>query len=212
LKIGPASALAGLALSWLLYAPFGGWQTLPRMLQERSAYLANSPWQIMKYLLVNLGGWSSENALRLSTRLPNWLFAVSVLLIILWVFNFRPKRWRRPPLNPDEAEQALWRALTVTSLFYLLIGSFWFQHWYVLWLVAPAALLLESSLTRSWLPWLSFGVLTSNMLMSFYLAAVPEMAGFQAPIQRQLLSVGLIWGPRMIALIISRLVSIWGTR
>jgi hypothetical protein len=36
-----------LLLSWLLYAPFGGWGTLPRMLAERSIFLANSPWHVL---------------------------------------------------------------------------------------------------------------------------------------------------------------------
>ncbi len=33
---------AGLLISWLLYAPLGGWETLPRMLSERARYVANS--------------------------------------------------------------------------------------------------------------------------------------------------------------------------
>ncbi len=209
LKIGLASALSGVVLSWLLYAPFGGWQTLPRMLQERSAYLANSLWRIMRYLLINLGGWSGGNAHQLSTRLSSWLFAASALLIILWMFNFRPKCWRRSPFSDDEAEYALWRALVATSLLYLLVGSFWFQHWYVLWLAAPATLLPESWLTRFMLPWLAFGALSSNMLMSFFLATVPDMEVFPALTQGHLLSVGLIWGPVLFATIISWLAGRW---
>lgn len=208
LKIGLACLLSGLFLSWLLYAPFGGWQTLPRMLQERSAHLANSPWQIIKYLLVNLAGMPDGNAFQLCIRLPNWLFAAGALLGALWMFNFRPNRWRKPPFTSAEYERALWRALAATSLLYLLVGSFWFQHWYVLWLAAPAVLLPESPLTRSALPWLAFGALASNMLMSFFLAIVPGMTGFPEPIQSQLLSVGLIWGPMLLTIIISRLVNL----
>jgi len=50
------------------------------------------------------------------------------------------------------AEPAAWRVTTLgatllffigaaVTLVYLLIGSFWFQHWYLLWVLAPAALL-----------------------------------------------------------------------
>jgi len=206
LKIGLASLVSGLVLSWVLYAPFGGWQTLPRMLQERSAFLANSPWQIVKYLLVELGGWSSGRALQLSTRLSTWLFGIGALLIPLVMFNFRPKRWRRPPVTSQEAEQILWRTLAAISIIYLLVGSFWFQHWYILWLLVPAVLLPESLSIRSILPWLVFGALASNVFMSFFLATTSEAAKAMLPIGNHLLSVGLIWGPALFSIIFFRLV------
>jgi len=209
LKIGLASALSGLALSWLLYAPFGGWQTLPRMLQERSAHLANSLWEIVKYLLIEWGGWSDGEAFQLSIRLPNWLFGIGALLIALWMFNFRPKRWRSLPLTSQEADQRLWRTLAITSLLYLLIGSFWFQHWYVLWLLAPAALLPKSLLTRSMLPWLAFGALASNMLISFILTDISSTVRTEPPFSTNLLTVGLIWGPMLFALVILLLFKRW---
>jgi Gpi18-like mannosyltransferase len=209
LKIGLASAISGLALSWLLYAPFGGWQTLPRMLQERSAYLANSIWEIVNYLLIEWGGWSSGRAFQLSIRLPNWLFGIGALLITLWMFNFRPKRWRSPPLTSHEADQSLWRTLAVTSMLYLLIGSFWFQHWYVLWLLAPAVLLPKSLLTRSMLPWLAFGALSSNMIMSFFLTNKYSTIGTTPPFSTDLLAVGLIWGPILFAFVIFLLSNRW---
>ena len=42
----------------------------------------------------------------------------------------------------------LWHALLVVSMLYLVVGSFWFQPWYVLWVIAPAALLPGSRFTR----------------------------------------------------------------
>ena len=45
LTLVAAATATGLLLSWLLYAPFGGWGSLPRMLSERAAFLSNSPWQ-----------------------------------------------------------------------------------------------------------------------------------------------------------------------
>lgn len=196
LKIGLASAASGLVLSWLLYAPFGGWQSLPRMLHERSAYLANSPWRILKSLLINRWGWTVDRAHQLSTGLPNWLFAAGSLLIPLWMFNWRPKRWRKAPIPPEGADQTLWRTLVAVSMLYLVIGSFWFQHWYVLWVLAPAALLPGSRFTRFILPWLVFGALSANFAMDFLLATMLKTS---PPVPGYILAVGIIWGPAMIA-------------
>ncbi len=196
LKIGLASAASGLALSWLLYAPFGGWQTLPRMLQERSEFLTNSSWRILKHLLINQWGWPAGSAHRLSVSLPGWLFAVGAWLIPLWLFNFRPKRWRSAPISPEEADAKLWRALAVVSMLSLLVGSFWFQHWYVLWVFAPAVLLPDSQFTRSALPWLAFGTISSNVGMDFLLnMAIKRLP----PLVNYISAVAMIWGPVLIA-------------
>ncbi len=196
LAVGAAGAAAGVALSWLLYAPFDGWQTLPRMLRERSLYLANSPWRILRTLLMTRLGWPKERAHRLSTGLPNWLFAVGGLLIPLWSFNFRIRGWRDTPVLPQQADRLLWRALTATSLLYLLVGSFWFQHWYILWVLAPASLLADSRFTRSMLPWLSFGALTANAAMDYLLNTTLKTA---PAINGYILVVVIIWSPAVIA-------------
>ena len=197
LKIGLAAAVSGLVLSWLLYAPFGGWQTLPRMLQERSKFLANSPWRVLKYMLTNRWGWPMESAHQFTLGLSNGLFIAGALLIPLWMFNFRPKRWRSPQITTGEADQKLWRALVAISMVYLLVGSFWFQHWYVLWALAPAALVPDSRLTRFVLPWLAFGALSANVVMSFLVATVLKT---EPPIVKYVLSVAIIWGPALIAI------------
>lgn len=197
LKIGLAGAASGLVLSWLLYAPFGGWQTLPRMLRERSAFLANSPWRILKYLLTKVWGWPRQSAHQLSINLPTRLFIAGALLVPLWMFNFRPKRWRSAETTVEEGNQKLWRALAAISMLYLLVGSFWFQHWYVLWALAPAVLMPDSRLTRSVLPWLAFGALSSNMMIGFLLATVFKTAPL---IANYVSSVAMIWGPALIAI------------
>jgi len=197
LKIGLASLTSGLALSWLLYAPLGGWQTLPRMLNERSEFLANSLWRVLNHQLIYRWGWSTQSAHQLSTGLPNWLFAAGALIIPLWVFNFRPKRWRNAStIIPAEADRMLWSALTAISMMYLLVGSFWFQHWYVLWVLAPAVLLPDSRFTRSMLPWLVFGALSSSMAMSFLLATTLKTA---PRIVNYISVLIIIWGPLLIA-------------
>lgn len=207
LKVGLASIVSGLALSWMLYAPFGGWGSLPRMLQERSEFVANSLWRIMQYLLIKNWDLPAESAHQLSITLPSWLFAISALLLSLWMYNFRPKRWRSASVASEGADRILWRALVATSMLYLLVGSFWFQHWYVLWVIAPAALLPESRFTRFVLPWLAFGALSSNVGMDFLLT--PELLKLQF-LMKYLLPVLATWAPAMFAAIILTLLRRWG--
>jgi hypothetical protein len=197
LKIGLASLVSGLTLSWLLYAPFGGWGSLPRMLDERSRFLANSGWNILYELLDNHWGWLRQNARQLTTNLANWLFLAGALIIPLWTFNFRPARWRSEnTFDPIEAKLKLWRTLTAVSMTYILVGTFWFQHWYVLWVLAPAVLSPNHHFIRSILLWLVFGALTSNVAMSFMLVTILE----DAPrIVRYTTVVIIIWGPSLVA-------------
>ena len=82
-------------------------------------------------------------------------------------------------------------------MLYLLVGSFWFQHWYVLWVLAPAVLLPDSRLSRAVLPWLAFGALSANVAMSFLAATVLEPG---PSIVNYTLPVVMIWGPALIAI------------
>ena len=73
-----------------------------------------------------------------------------------------------------------------------MIGSFWFQFWYVLWVLAPAALVPQSRLTRWVVPWLSFGAMSSQLLGDY----LPLLAG--PPLDRTgraFAVVGMIWLP-----------------
>jgi hypothetical protein len=208
LKIGLFGAVNGLVLSWLLYAPFGGWQSLPRMLHERSEFLANSLWRILKYLLIHQWGWHTESAHQLSVGLPSLLFAIGALLIPLWMFNVLSKR-RYSGFITLEEDPKLWQALIVTSMLSLLVGSFWFQHWYVLWIIAPAALLPDSRFTRSVLPWLAFGALSSNVAMDFLLTTATKTS---SPILNSSLAVVIIWAPVTLAIAVLALLQWSGKR
>jgi hypothetical protein len=86
--------------------------------------------------------------------------------------------------------------LAAAGLLYLVAGSFWFQHWYLLWVLAPAALLPEGRFTRSVLPWLSFGALSANVGVDFLLAILPAPPPV---IGMDLLTVAIIWGPGLVA-------------
>jgi hypothetical protein len=206
LKVGLVSAVSGLAFSWMLYAPFDGWGSLPRMLQERSEFLANSLWRILNFLLLYRWKWPTANAHRLSINLPIWLFSIGALLITLWMFNFRPKRWRHVVIDSEESQKILWRALAAASGLYLVVGSFWFQHWYVLWVLAPAALLPVSRFVRWILPWLAFGALTSNVAMDFLLNTTQKGS---RTITKYILPVVMIWGPILIVAILSTVIQRW---
>ena len=200
IKVSLTSTASGMALSWILYAPFGGWGSLPRMLQERSEFLANSPWRIFNFLALYYWRLPKDLAHQISVNLPNWLFAISALLIILWMFNFRPRRWRNESIASEDTHQTVWRTLQAVSILYLIVGSFWFQHWYVLWVLAPAALLPGSRFTRSLLPWLAFGALSSNVAIDFLLHSALEGS---RSISKYIWPVVIIWGPFLIATIIS---------
>ena len=105
----------------------------------------------------------------------------------------------REPITLEETNQKLWHALAATSVLYLLVGSFWFQHWYVLWVLAPAALVPNSRFTRSVLPWLIFGALGSNVAMDFLLSGMIKTS---PPIVKYTLVVVMIWGPALLAVVI----------
>jgi hypothetical protein len=195
LRIFLSGSASGVVLSWLMYLPFGGWQTIPRMLQERLKFLANSLWQILNYLLTTSWGWSSKNAHDLTTQLPTWLFGLSALLISVWFFYFWSKHWRGDGFHPPEKKQILWRAMLAVSILYLLVGSYWLQPWYFLWVLAPTVLLPKSQLTRFILPWLVFGALSSNVIMDF-IANTPNIT--LPPLTKYILPVAIIWGPALL--------------
>ncbi|HSR20174.1 MAG TPA: hypothetical protein VLL49_04595 [Anaerolineales bacterium] len=196
LRIGVLGAVSGLVLSWLLYAPLGGWETLPRMLHERSQLMANSPWFVVKRVLVQWWYWSPGYAQQFSVNIAYWISAIVALLVPLWIFNFRPRRWRSAPIPPEESDQKLWRALAVVSMLYLSVGAFWFQHWYVLWALAPAVLLPRSRTLHTVLAWLAFGALTSNLVMSFLFATLLENT---KSLVIYVVPVVIIWGPALVA-------------
>ena len=194
--LAAAAATAGLLLSWLLYAPFGGWTSLPRMLDERAAHLANSPWRVLFNYLDIEREWPRQAARELTVRLSTVLFAISAVVASLWMLDFRPQRWKAAPTPDWRDDRLLWRSLAAVILLYLLVGSFWFQHWYVVWALVPAVLLPDTLLTRWLLPWLGFGALSANVVGAFASALAPE------PLSKTALAAIVVlvtWTPALIA-------------
>jgi alpha-1,6-mannosyltransferase len=161
LAVSGAALLLGLPISWLLYAPLGGWATLPRMLRERTMFIYNSPANIVYHALQRQAGWPELQARQIVTLGSTLIFA-AIAALLLW------RLWRATPRTPALAdERTLWLSSLMITLAYLIVGSFWFQSWYVLWALALAALLPASGFTRTLLPLYCLGALCSNLSTDF---------------------------------------------
>jgi hypothetical protein len=177
LRDGAVALALAIPLSWLLYAPLGGWTTLRLMLQQRARLLINSPADLVYRLLQERYGWAEPAAWRITTQGATLLFFAGAAIVLAWFWltdqRLRTKdqaaaHWSlvvRPSSWYDDA--LLWRGCVAITLAYLLIGSFWFQHWYLLWVLAPAALLPASRWTQALLPAYALGALWSNLTDSF---------------------------------------------
>jgi hypothetical protein len=171
--------VVAIPFSWLLYAPFGGWVTLRRMLQERARLLINSPADLVYRLLQERFGWSEPAAWRATTQAATLAFFAVAAGILAWFWwaDRRATTQRAIGASPGEAptgeaaqgpsDSLLWYAAMAMTLAYLLVGSFWFQHWYLLWALAPAALLPTNRWTLTLLPAYCLGALWSNLTNSF---------------------------------------------
>lgn len=202
---GLCACVGALPISWLLYAPLGGWATLPRMLRERTLFLANAPADLLYRWLREQAGWATPDARRLAILSATALFCLIAGVLIAVMLDARAalpagslgrcwhwhNRKRSTPTSaPDDT--ALWRCgLAVTSA-YLLVGSFWFMPWYVLWALPLAALLPASGWMRWWVPALILGALWSGLAADFVLFA--PAPGY-TPTQASWASVLALLGP-----------------
>jgi hypothetical protein len=121
-------ALLTLMLSWLAYQPLGGWATLPKNLQQRTALSTNSLGELVNLVLFYGLGWEKQAAREPVSRVAGAAFALLAAPVLLtWL--------RRTSADAHENQR---RALGLVLL-YLLVGSYWFQPWYVLWPLALIA-------------------------------------------------------------------------
>jgi hypothetical protein len=175
--------VVAIPLSWLLYAPFGGWVTLRRMLQERARLLINSPADLVYRLLQERLGWSEPVAWRTTTQAATLAFFAIAAAILAWFWWADRRAIQRALLATDTSrsecdvptgeseidppDALLWRGAMAVTLAYLLVGSFWFQHWYLLWVLVLAVLLPASRWTLTLLPAYCLGAFWSNLTNSF---------------------------------------------
>ncbi|HRJ41196.1 MAG: DUF2029 domain-containing protein [Caldilineaceae bacterium] len=199
LLAGLGAGVLLLPLSWLLYQPLGGWQTLPRMLGERVLYVANSPSQFVDRLLPLLGYRLPKEFVRFYIiQMPTYAYGLLGVLVPAWLL------WRNR-LVRQGANPQLWGLALLVAMLYLTVGSFWFQHWYVLWAVLPASLLPWSRFTRWVLPFVCLGPLAANIIADT-LARLPVM--IISVIGLTGLVVATIWLPGMLA----GGVALWGRK
>lgn len=197
-----------LPVSWALYAPLGGWDTLPRMLYERGLYVANSfAALVYRYLLEQ--NWDWRLALQLSTQGAS-LFFGAVAVVQLLVFWRAVKRTSQlQPTSANAPQHLMWRAAMWITLAYLLIGSFWFQHWYLTWVLALAALMPAAYFTRATLPWLCFGALASNIALDI----VSNMPGAAFNrVQTTALTLGAMGLPVLVVVLVQLVSWLWKRR
>jgi hypothetical protein len=186
------SLVCVLPLSWLLYAPLGGWSTLPRMLSERARFLAYAPADLLYRWLQEEARWAELDARRLATVGATLLFcliAAGLMAVMLDVGRvFRPATAPAVPIRDAD----LWRCGLAVTIAYLLVGGFWFMPWYVLWALPLAALRPTSGCMRWWLPALTLGALWSGLgadILTF--APAPRLT----PTQVSWISVSLLLAP-----------------
>ena len=89
------AAVLALPLSWLLYWPLGGWATLPRMLVERTLFVANSPHRVVREVLSGLG-WDPLFIRDLTITWPSLLFLVLAVVLSATLLGFRRGDWGAP--------------------------------------------------------------------------------------------------------------------
>lgn len=201
------SLLAGgitLGISWLLYAPLGGWATLPRMLYERQLFFSHSLAQILYFLLYKWSGWPYSLVWQMMVSWSTWLFLPAAALLLLR--SFLCSLDARFVQQASRRLSELARTCTLLTLLYLLVGSFWFQPWYFVWVLAPAVLWVDGRFPRQGLPWACCGALCSNViydhLIQLPLAALPEAHLYRVGVT--VLVVMTIWLPLFIRQMMAR--------
>jgi hypothetical protein len=193
--------LIALPISWLLYKPFGGWESLTRWLADRAPLFTTSLGALF-YTEAHQIGWDTRSAARAASLGATALFALAALPV-LWRIR-RPNGHyiscpddRRPMRDAEtrgrpatdngqrttdngqltQYEAILWRAMRDCALLYLLLGAYWFQEWYLLWALAPAALVPTDRISRYSIPALGLGALWSNLVVDFLSRGSPPQLG-----------------------------------
>lgn len=185
------AALVVLApVSWLLYAPLGGWATLPRMLHERHILTYNSLANVAFGFLHVYRHWDVTVARQAVIRGATLLFVIIAAVLLLGIWHSMKQR------AADDA--TLWFGGILITMIYLVVGAFWFQSWYVLWVLVLAALLPGSRFTGVLLPLFSLGALWSGLSTDFLNQdRIHRFSGFQV----ETIMVVVLWTPLLCGLV-----------
>lgn len=173
--LGLVALICMLPLSWLLYAPLGGWATLPQMLAERTQFLAFSPADLLYRTLQEQAGWSELDARTLATQVATLLFCLLAGGLMVVLLDLRAL-FRRSTKSAMCDESALWSCGLAVIVTYLLVGSFWLMPWYGLWALPLATLMPASRWMRYLMPALTLGLLWSGLAADvFTFAQRPDL-------------------------------------
>ncbi|MGE5602982.1 MAG: hypothetical protein ACM30E_08020 [Nitrososphaerales archaeon] len=121
--------LAGVALVWLTYRPFGGWDLVLTMAQKRSWWPANTWTAALFFALRDARHIPHAVVVRSVIGGASALFAILAGIVLLRVRELRLSAWG-------------------VSLAYLLVGSHWFQPWYAALSIGLAALIPDRHVAR----------------------------------------------------------------
>ncbi|MBI2761824.1 MAG: hypothetical protein HYX51_10415 [Chloroflexi bacterium] len=139
----PRAALVGLAwtgaLTALLYVPFwDGFRTFTAV-TAASGDMLSSPGWLLRQVLKHVFGWRGSRPIVVLGMASVFLAGYAAVLRLLW-------RRQRQPMEGDGRAGTLvnlgWACLLILAL-ELLTVSWWFWPWYTLWLLPPAALLVD---------------------------------------------------------------------
>lgn len=143
LRYALLSAVIGGGLAAAFYAPY--WHGVDTLRTERRAFMfTGSVWTVARHwLMPMLDGVTDLSAPARQTPISRTLLANGTLLLFGLVYALQfIWLWRdHDPTTPL-------RVLTRVMLAYLLIAALWFHAWYLIWLVALAALVEDTPLRR----------------------------------------------------------------
>ena len=165
-----------LPISWLLYAPLGGWASLTKNLFERSQLSTNSLGELVFLFLRDGLGWVKADAQAPVARFFPLAFVVvagAYLLRWLWrtgrgeAFENATDQMRRRSRMLSPYDYYDYELSVIIVMLYLLIGSYWFQPWYLAWPIALAWLRPESRIANRVLPIFATGTLIATVLSDY---------------------------------------------
>jgi hypothetical protein len=175
-------------LSLALYAPLGGWATLPRNLAERALLSTHSLGELFFLALRDGAGMGRRPAQAFVARVMPIAFAL-LAAPVLWRFA------RKDPRGPDDLRSLVSVSLAI-ALLYLFVGSFWFQPWYLMWPVALAALLPDRRRVTVSMAVLSASALCAAVVSGYLRVLAPAIL---PPWFISALTVALTWLPALVA-------------
>lgn len=165
-----------LPMSYLLYQPLGGWETLPRNLHERTLISVNSPVELAYRFLRESLDLTRPAAQRLASRGALFLFALACIPILVAAVQAARRRATRDDDWPQARTSHWLSVMTLVSIVYFALGSYWFQAWYLVLPAALAALLIDTPLSRVTIAYCAGALLAS--LVTDYLRAGEAVAGW----------------------------------